>query len=119
MALTMAKSILADVPPILISTFLVMSSLLGEIGLLFVYTLVAVIASRLYQRLSVRAKRGRLTVPGRRSIGIRTAPLAMRSLRGRVVAVVLMANDVAGRGESGKAAARIPQFPTYRKDDVQ
>jgi hypothetical protein len=50
-ALTIAKSILADIPPILISTFLVTSSLLAEVVLLFVYTLVAVIASRLYQRL--------------------------------------------------------------------
>jgi hypothetical protein len=49
-ALTVAKSILADTPPFLISTFLVTSYLLGEIGVLFVYTLVAVIASRLYQR---------------------------------------------------------------------
>jgi len=50
-ALTIAKSILADIPAILISTFLVTSSLLGEIVLLLVYTLVAVIASRLCQRL--------------------------------------------------------------------
>lgn len=60
-AATIAKSILADIPPILISTSLVTASLLGEIVLLLVYTLVAVIASRLYQRLGPLSK----SLPGK------------------------------------------------------
>jgi hypothetical protein len=57
-ALAVAKSILADVPDFFISTFLVTGALLGEINVLLVYTLVAVVASRLYQRVADRADGG-------------------------------------------------------------